>query len=167
MRAILSLFWQICLLRQSPALVPENGVFAAVVVLANLLCSVLVSGGFSSDASVLTTATSIIVSQASTAGLIWMALSWSGKSSRFITTITAIFGCDLIITACFSLLIPVSAMLGTAVASVILLLFLVWSVTVAGFILHRALETRFSVGVGVAMGISVLSVILGQVAIGA
>jgi hypothetical protein len=115
----------------------------------------------------LKSSTSIIVGQTTTAGLVWIMLSWAEKAERFVTTITAIFGCDLIITAVFSLLIPVTGVLGSAVASVLLLLFLVWSVAVAGFILHRALETRFGSGVAVALGISLMSVILGQVAIGA
>ena len=167
MKAIFNLFWQICLLRQSPAAVPANGPFVAAVVLANLLCSILVSSSFGSEVNLLTTSTSIIVGQTTTAGLVWMALSWAGKVERFVTTITAIFGCDLIITAVFSLLIPLTSALGSAVSSVLLLLFLVWSVAVAGFILHRALETRFGSGVAVALGISLMSVILGQVAIGA
>ena len=43
MKAILNLFWQICLLRQSPAYVPSHGAFVAAVVAANLIGSVLVS----------------------------------------------------------------------------------------------------------------------------
>jgi hypothetical protein len=38
------------------------------------------------------------------------------------------------------------------------LVFLIWSVAVAGFILHRALEVQLAIGIGVAMGISLLSV---------
>lgn len=167
MKAIFYLFWQICLLRQSPAAVPANGPFVAAVVLANLLCSILVSSGFGSEVNLLTTSTSIIVGQTTTAGLVWIVLSWAEKAERFVTTITAIFGCDLIITAVFSLLIPLTGTLGSAVGSLLLLLFLVWSVAVAGFILHRALEIRFGSGVAVAFGISLMSVILGQVAIGA
>jgi hypothetical protein len=167
MKALFNLFWRICLLRQSPAAVPANGPFVATVVLANLLCSILVSAGFGSEVNLLTTATSIIVSQTTTAGLVWIALSWAEKADRFVTTITAIFGCDLIITAVFSLLLPITGTLGSVVGSALLLMFLVWSVAVAGFILHRALETGFGAGVAVALGISLMSVILGQVAIGA
>ena len=167
MRALFNLFWQICLLRQSPAAVPANTALVAIIVLANLLCSVLVSSGFGTELSVLATANSVIVGQTATAALIWLALSWAGKGERFLTTLTAIFGCDLIITACFSLLIPATAALGGAVSGVVVMLFMVWSVAVAGFILHRALEIRFGLGIALALGISLFSVILGQVAIGA
>lgn len=167
MRTLFHLFWQICLLRQSPAAVPANGVFVGIVVLANLVCSVAVSRGFGSEQSLLTTATGTIVGQAATAALVWLALYGSGKPERFVTTITAMFGCDLIITACFSLLIPVTATAGATVSGVILLLFMVWSVTVAGFILQRAMQIRFGMAVALALGISLFSVIIGQAAIGA
>ena len=78
-----------------------------------------------------------------------------------------VFGCDLIITACFSILIPVNAALGSTVSGVILMVFMVWSVAVAGFILHRAMQIRFGLAVGLALGISLFSVIIGQAAIGA
>lgn len=167
MRALINLFWQICLLRQSPAAVPANGMFVAVVVAANVLCSVLVSRGFGSEISVVTTVTSILVGHATTAGMVWLALYWAGKGDRFITAITAIFGCDLIITACFSLLIPLTAALGDTITGIILVMFMVWSVAVAGFILHRAMDVRFGAGVALALGISLFSVIVGQAAVGA
>lgn len=167
MRALINLFWQICLLRQSPAAVPTSGAFVGVVVVANLLCSVLVSRGFGSDISVVTTATSILVGHTATAGLVWLALYWAGKGDRFITAITAIFGCDLIITACFALLIPLNTALSNTVTGIILVLFMVWSVAVAGFILHRAMDLRFGAAVALALGISLFSVIVGQAAVGA
>ncbi len=167
MKALINLFWQICLLRQSPAAVPANGSFVAVVVAANLLCSVLVSRGFGSEISVVTTAASILVGHATTAGMVWLALYWAGKADRFITAITAIFGCDLIITACFSLLIPLNTAVSSTVTGIILMLFMVWSIAVAGFILHRAMDVRFGAGVALAVGISLFSVIVGQAAVGA
>lgn len=167
MRALINLFWQICLLRRSPAAVPANGAFVAVVVVANLLCSVLVSRGFGSEVGVVTTAASILVGHATTAGMVWLALYWAGKPDRFITTITAIFGCDLIITACFSLLIPLNNALSDTATGIVLVLFMVWSVTVAGFILQRAMDVRFGAGVALALGISLFSVIVGQAAVGA
>ena len=166
MKALFNLFWQICLLRQSPAAVPANGPFVATVVLANLLCSILVSSGFGSEVNLLTTSTSIIVSQTTTAGLVWIALSWAEKADRFVTTITAIFGCDLIITASFALVLPLTSLF-PAMAALVFLLFLVWSISVAGFILHRALKTHLAVGIMVALGMSVMSVALSQLAIGA
>lgn len=175
MKPILSLFWQICLLRQSPAYVPTPGWFVTSVVLVNLLCSAAVSELASTlasrsvdvDVPLITTLNSIIVGQTTTALLVLLALLMKNLSNRFVTTVTAMFGCDLLITACFALILPVSDLLGPLALSLAFLAFLIWSVAVAGFILHRALEVPLALGIGVAMGISLLSVTLSQIAIGA
>lgn len=166
MKPLLNLFWQICLLRQSPARVPTYGWFVGAVVAANLLCSVIVSASFGADVGVVSIATSIIVGQAATALLVLGALAVQNLADRFVTTVTAIFGCDLIITACFGMVLPISALLGDAAVNLAVVMFLVWSVAVAGFILHRALDTTLTVGIGAAMLVSLLSVSLGRLAIG-
>jgi hypothetical protein len=166
MKPIFDLFWQICLLRQSPAYVPTYGWFVAAVVLANVVCSTLVSVSVDTGIDLSSTLTSILVGQSTTAVLVMLALMFKNLGQRFVTTITAIFGCDLLITACFALVLPLSALLGEAAVSLALVAFLVWSVAVAGFILHRALQAPLAMGIGVAMGISLMSVTLGRVAIG-
>lgn len=166
MKAIVTLFWQICLLRQSPARVPANGPFLALVVLGNLACSIAVSVAFDGSPGLLTVANSILVGQATTALLVLGALTARGLGERFVTTITAWFGCDLIITACFSVLLPIGTLLGQFALSIGLLAFLIWSVAVAGYILHKALTVQFAIGIGVAMGISVFSALTARVTIG-
>lgn len=166
MKPILNLFWQICLLRQSPAYVPTYGWFVVLVVAANLACSTMVSAGLDPGFGLLRTVTVIIVGQTTTAALVMLALALKDLGARFLTTITAIFGCDLLITACFGLVVPLSALFGETVISVAGIGFLVWSVAVAGFILHRALQTQLALGIGVAMGISLMSATLGRVAVG-
>jgi hypothetical protein len=163
MRSIVNLFWQICLLRQSPAQVPTEGWFVALVVISNLLCSLLVSLGYGGEAGVITIANSVAVAQTATALLVYLALSLRGFAARFVATVTAWFGCDLIITACFGLVLPVTSVLGPLALSIVFLVFLIWSVAVSGFILHRALEVQLAMGIGVAMGISLLSATLAQV----
>ena len=167
MKAIINLFWQICLLRQSPARVPAAGTLLALVVLGNLACSIGVSMAFDQNPGLLTVTNSILVGQATTALLVLGALTTRGLGERFVTTITAWFGCDLIITACFAVLLPVSSVLGPFALSLGLLGFLIWSVTVAGHILHKALTVQLPIGIGVAMGISVVSALAAQVTIGA
>jgi hypothetical protein len=166
MKPILNLFWQICLLRQSPAYVPTESWFVLVVVVANVVCSALVSASLDTGFDLISTLTSILVGQTTTAALVMLALMFKNLGQRFVTTITAIFGCDLLITACFALILPVTSLIGDAAVNLALLAFLIWSVAVAGFILHRALQTQLAVGIGVAMGISLMSVTLGSVAVG-
>jgi hypothetical protein len=167
MKTIFTLFWQICLLRQSPAYVPTYGWFVALVVIANVVSSVMVATAFDADTNLLQTLNSIIVGQTTTAVAVLLALTMRNMAARFVTTITALFGCDLIITACAGLLLPLATQLGTMAVSLVFLAFLIWSVAVAGYIMHRALEVQLAIGVGVAMGMSLLSVMFSQLAIGA
>jgi hypothetical protein len=166
MKAVLHLFWQICRLKQSPEFVPTQGWFVAVVIIANLICSLLVSMTADSELTLLTAATSIVVGQTTTAALTWIALNLRELGNRFIATVTALFGCDLIITAAFALVLPITSLM-PGIAALVFLLFLLWSVSVAGFILHRSLKVHLAIGIMVALGMSVMSVALSQLAIGA
>ncbi len=166
MKPILNLFWQICLLRQSPAYVPTEGWFVAAVVVANLACSTLVSASIVPGFELFHTLTSVIVGQCVTALLVMLALSFKNLAQRFVTTITAIFGCDLLITACFAVVLPLSGLLGPGAVTFALVVFLIWSVAVAGFVLHRALQAPLGIGIGVAIGIQLMSVTVGNVAAG-
>lgn len=167
MKPIIELFWQICLLRQSPAYVPTQGLFVALVIVANVIGSLLVSLGFDRESSLLDTLTSIIVGQTVVALLVLLALALRNVTGRFVATVTAWFGCDLIITACLALVLPISLMLGEVATSLAFLMFLIWSVAVEGFIMQRALGVQLAMGIGVAMAISLLSVAVSQIAVGA
>ena len=166
MKAVLQLFWQICRLKQSPEYVPTQTWFVLLVVAANLICSVAVSLSAESAPGLLTTINSIVVGQTTTAALVWVALNLRDLGGRFLATITALFGCDLIITAVFALVLPLT-LLAPTMAPLLFLLFVAWSVSVAGFILHRALQVPLALGIVVALGMSVLSLALSQLAIGA
>ncbi len=166
MKTVLNLFWQLCLLRQSPEYVPTQSWFIAAIVLGNLITSALLAIAGNVEQPVLSVVTSVVVGQATTAGLVGLALFLREHPERLLATITAIFGCDLIITACFGVLMPLTSSLADTALSITYLAFLVWSITVTGFILHRALSTNLPIGITVAMGILVLSVATSQVAIG-
>ena len=167
MKSIINLFWGICLLRQSPAAVPGQGPFVAVVVGANLLTSVAVSFVLSDDASFVRTLTGIVVGQAVTASLVWLILASRNFRARFNTAVAAWFGCDILITWCFGIALPPLGLLGSQALTVASLVLLMWSVTVAGFILHRAAEVALPIGIGLALGMSLLSVSVSQIAVGA
>lgn len=166
MKAILNLFLQICLLRQSPAHVPTQGWFVALVVLANLASSVIISRTIDPTVNLLQAATAIVVMQTVVAALTYLTLALNNRPGRFPTAITALFGCDLIITACQGLIMPLAFSWGEAAANVSMAMFLVWTVAVFGFILHRAMEAPLAVGIGVAMAIVLVSGTFGQIAIG-
>lgn len=167
MKAVIQMFWRICLLRQSPAYVPTQGWFVASVVAANLLTSVIVSLSLSPTVDALETVTRVVVSLAVFAALVWLATFLREVPARFLGTLTALFGCDLLITALFGVVVPIGARFGDTILNVLQLGYLVWSLTVAGFILARALSVRVGIGILIALGMMVLQVAAGQTAIGA
>jgi hypothetical protein len=167
MKAVIQMFWRICLLRQSPAYVPTQGWFVASVVAANLLTSVIVSLSLSPTVDALKPVTRVVVSLAVFAALVWLATFLREVPARFPGTLTALFGCDLLITAVFGVVVPIGARFGDTILNVLQLGYLVWSLTVAGFILARALSVRVGIGILIALGMMVLQVAAGQTAIGA
>jgi hypothetical protein len=167
MKSIINLFWGICLLRQSPAVLPGQPAFVTSVVLANIVVSLVVSLSFSEHAGVYVTLNGIIVSHAVTASLVWLVLSARGLTTRFTTALAALLGCDLVITACFGLALPLLMLLGSAGATLGFLSFLLWSIAVAGYILHHAAGVRLAIGIGLGLGLALLSVSISRIAIGA
>jgi hypothetical protein len=167
MKVVLQMFWRICLLRQSPAHVPSESWFVATVVIANLLTSVLVSALISAD-PLLSIATLVLVNQAVYAGLLWMATFLREVPDRFTTTLTAIFGCDLLITALYGLVdIALLGNLDDRFQLAVQLGYGFWGLAISGFILSKSLNTQLGIGVLLALGISMLSGAAGYTAIGA
>ena len=167
MKAVLQMFWRICLLRQSPAYVPTQGWFVAAVVLANLLTGVIVSLSIDSETSTIEIVARGVVGQATNAALVWLATFLREFPGRFIGTLTALFGCELLISAAFGLLLPIFSQFGDVAMSVLSLAYVIWSLTVSGFILAQALSVRVGIGILIALGITILSMATSQTAIGA
>ena len=164
MRSVFMLFWHICLFRQSPQYVPTYPWFVLTVVLLNLAFSVLVSSLMNED--LMHTVTIIVVGQAATAGLTYFACFVRGFTNRFIATITAIFGCDLIVTALVAPLIVFNINQSSQALGWMGLLFVFWSIAINGHIFTRALNIPLSIGVIVALGINILGVAVTEVTVG-
>ena len=152
--------------RQRPEYVPTKTWFVASVIAANVLCEVLLSLTVNPELDVLRGVTGSVVYLTATAALVWLTLQLRTHIERFPATITALFGCDLIITASFAVLRPIADLLSPGAATTLFLIFLIWTVSVAGFIMHRALNTNYMLGIGVALGIAIMSLSLSQLAIG-
>ena len=167
MKAVFQLFWQMCLMRQSPQYVPTRTWFITTVICANIVCSVMLGLALDETSGFVTLLTQIIVGQATTAGLLWLALYLRDLPNRFPATLTALFGCDLIITVCMLVLLPLALALsfGNGVTIFVYLTFILWSLAVAGYILYQALNLRVGIGVLVALGMMILSVAMSEVAV--
>ena len=167
MKIVLQMFCRICLLRQSPAYVPSETWFVAAVVVANLLANVLVSSLIADD-SLRSITTLVLVNQAAYAGLLWMATYLREVPDRFSTALTAIFGCDLLITAIYGLVhVALLSSLEDRFQLAVQLGYGVWGLAISGFILSKSLNTQLGIGVLLALGISMLSGAAGYTAIGA
>ena len=158
MKPILAVFWNICLLRRGPELVPTHPLFVGGVIVLNVLAGFFV-GIQATEATAVQVATSTLVSMATLAALTWIALTVRGVVGRFPATITAMFGCDLLFTLLIALLVPI-----VGIASPITVwtwaLITIWSIAVYGFILHRAMNVTVFVGIVLSFGMAFLTIVL-------
>ena len=166
MKSVIQMFWRICLLRQSPAYVPTQGWFVAAVVVANLVTSVIVSLPLEPSIPLLEILTRTVVVQAVYAALVWTACILREHPGRFAGTITALFGCDLLITALFGLLLPLLTRVNEPTQIVLWAGYFVWSLAVAGFILSKGLTMRFPLAALAALGMTLLATAVAQIAVG-
>lgn len=156
MKPILAVFWNICLLRRGPELVPTHPLFVGGVLVADMLVSFFVGLQFGDALTPMQVATRVIVSMATTAAAAWMMLSMRDVIARYPATITALFGCDLLFTLLSAVLVPLASSDATAVKAGIIDLIVIWSIAVNGFILHRAMNVTVFIGILLALGTAFL-----------
>ena len=166
MAVVLLFFWRVCLLRLSPEIAPKHPFIAMMVLAANLSFSVVASSLITGEPA-LKLATGVFVSTAVSLGLIRFFCHLRGVGDRFMRTIITWLGCDLVLTAIFAVTAGISALLEVVGGGGVLgLLFAMWSVTVLGFILSKALNLHRVLGVGIAFTIMLVSAGLGLLASG-
>lgn len=130
---------------------PSVPVFAAILACANVITSLLIRRALDADASMSATLSLVMVSIATQACLVYLALWLRGVPNRFVPTFAALLACDLTLTvfAGIGLLVfgdPQS--LGNQLVSIG---YLIWSLAVSGWILHHALNAPFFVGLLLAL----------------
>ena len=156
MAVVLQFFWHVCLLRLSPEIAPKHPLIALMVLAANLAVSIFASAVVTGS-PLLQLTTGILVSTATLAGLVRLACLLRGLSARFMQTIVTVLGCDLVLTAILSLIVPIFGLLHESGVTAAYLMFSIWSVTVFGFILSKALNLPMALGVGFALTIMLTS----------
>jgi hypothetical protein len=143
MNLVLKLFWNICLLRAGPELVPTQGWFIGALVGAWLLVSVLgLLVAYPAMAAMLALNIALI-GLAATAGIVWFALHVRQFEGRFPATLGAIVGAKALIGA---LLVIAYAVASGFVLQSLSYALLIWSVVVVGAILQRALACPLWLG---------------------
>jgi len=167
MQSIISLFWNLCLLRTGPEHMPTVGFFVGLVLALNILVSTLVALSAPAEPTLLQAVSIPVVAAAVLAGCTLLILRMKNLGHRFTATITALLGADIIITALsWPLLLiadpapsgPVSGFDWLLIIAQLALVF--WWVTIAGFIFSRALAVPMPQGVAVAVFIILASLMV-------
>lgn len=178
MTAILLVFWRICIFKGGPDSVPANTTLLAIVIFISALTSLIASSFLqtvlpppppadvmdikvvSSEFSLIT---SVVVSQASTAGLVWLVLALMSFNGRLYQTLAAVFGVDSIVTAVSTCAIFITTLISPVLSQIAFLGMFFWSVGTLGFILHKALELSLGLGIAAALFVMIFTIAITQV----
>ncbi len=148
MAAVFKLLFGICLLRSGPESVPTQTWFLGTLVAANLALAMFLFGAVEPRLSVALGFNVALIGVTTTAGLTWFALYVRHLEPRFPATLGALLGTQLVIGAVMWLVVNlVGTVLGGAT-----IVFLIWAIVVAGFVLHRALSCKLWLGILLALG---------------
>lgn len=146
-------------MRESPERVPAQNALVHITLVAKLLVVVGVTEilDLNVQESALELVTQVVVSAAVTVALVALFLQLRNLPNRLSPTVAALFGSDLIMWALFALTLALlnSLSINPALVSQ---LFSLWSMVVAGFIMHKAMDTSFLIGFGAGMFILLISV---------
>lgn len=166
MSSVLKLFWNICILRSGPELVPSHTWFVATLIAIDVVCSVVVSHIFSAEPNAFKTIGYLVIVITTTATLTWFALYVRDLTERFQAVLAALLGCDCLLTALLGVLLSLNALMQAPATALLTGIFHMWAIVVWGFIYKRAFESNLTLGLLIALGVMFISFLIGQVAIG-
>lgn len=164
MVSLATLFWNICILRVGPESVPARTWFALVLVVANIAVALAYHRMMeASGAETLSTLQALglsLVSIATVAAVTRFILSFRRLDERFLATLTALIGTDLLINVFVVVASQLSKLVGLppSIATGILQ---IWVIVVWGFIYHRAFNITLLFGILIAFGIIIVAFIVG------
>ncbi len=146
---LIKLFWDICLLRKGPQAIPISILLLALTLIAYVLAGVvLLSAGASlSDAMLQTLAEALILF-----AFLWLVLYFRKKPERLMQTITAMLGCDALISmVAIPLLNALKTFPDVKLISLLLLILMFWHSAIMAHILQHALSMPLVLGFGLAI----------------
>ncbi len=164
MLRIASYFWQLCLLRASPAQLPGSGFSTMLILGVYLLVSIAVVSvtrpTLTAPYAVLTIAIGVILQASFTFAL----LHFKGRQHRFNATLAALLGTNAIMLL---VLLPFNLILLQSESSIWLMLansvtwvWLFWWLAIAGYIFHKAIEISVLQGACITFLIELFGIIL-------
>lgn len=165
MLSIFSLFWRIAQLKSGPEALPASSFLLLVITGLNIALSLTISVSIGTQPTS-TIATTILTNLAAQALIIYGLLFLVGKPVRLTQTLIAYFGCDLILNAVVGASIVVMRLLNVDFMNTLALLIFFWSILVFGHILRKAMEVHMAMAVALAFILTLVTVALGQLAVG-
>ncbi|NOT83313.1 MAG: hypothetical protein HOP02_00735 [Methylococcaceae bacterium] len=148
MRALLRLFFNICLLRQAPQDIPYSKTLLQLLV---LIYAVVAFLALAPHEHFLKTAVEVWVEIMVTFAFVWGLLATANKTARYTQVLCAFLGTDALISF-FALPALASSATGSLDAGLVSVLFIlmVWHWVVCGHIIRHAVSQAFPFGLGVA-----------------
>ena len=166
MKSIVLLFWRICIFQTGPDAVPASNTFTITVIALNALVNIAVQLWLGAeDITLIRAITLSVVSLAGTGALVWFTMALMSHSNRAQQTMTAVFGTDVVLTLLTSLAFAAAGAINQTVAGFVITLLTLWSLSVYGFIFHRALNIHIGFGILIALFVVIFSVAITQTAI--
>ena len=160
MRTILTYFFKICLLRDGPEKIPSNLVLAQIVCSLYLLTQLVTTFIVRSDLTTAGMLIQLLLSIVLEATILFTLLRFKSLQTRFLPSLTAFYGCNLILLLITMplhyLLITVEEGSFSNVLDTIYLLCLFWWFSIAGFIFHRAANISLFQGIVAAFSVELL-----------
>ena len=163
MATVLKLFWNLCLLRVGPELVPPRGWFIGAIVCAHIALHVLWLDLAMPALGLALALNAAMINLAVLASVSWFALYIRRHEERFPATLGAAAGAETLLLAVSAVAFEVTDGL---VRQSVILAFTLWAVVVVGFILHRALSCKPWVGMALSLGIAFMGVVVAQAVLG-
>ena len=156
LRALLGLFWNICLLKKGPQDLPAASILLFLLFFLYILSAIvegLIVGLLWPNIQ-----EALIVFALETL-IIYGMLSLKGLSARFVQTISAFLGTGLVLTL---IILPILSLfklgiLDAYVYSNILLILIIWRVVISAHIFKNALAISMGLGVVLSLGFFILS----------
>jgi hypothetical protein len=158
--ALLSYFVHLCLLRSTPQQLPASSVLFGLSLVANLLAGVLLVA--SARADLMMALEEGLADSLMLLAMLWVALRLQGHGGRFLQTATALLGASAVLALVAIPLLPIAAaqdgsrLLGE-LASILLLVVLVWNMIVFGHIFRHSFNVSLALGIGLAVAYTVFS----------
>ncbi len=145
---LFTLFLEICAFKKGPQDVPAAKALLQLMTLLYMAISFLVLI-LNIDAT--TALMQALVETMLVLGFPWLLLSLAKKPARYLQTVTALLGCDILISLCALPALSSLSVQPTPLGFAAVIMLMIWNWLVTGHIFKQALSQPFLFGIGVAL----------------